>query len=722
MKKFLFFLYIVIFSFSFFIYFDLISSKQEDSMKKAGKEDSFVVTINENALKIDSEKFLSLLFRVSDDYNANVFKSIYSEKKSVEYVYFTHDIDSYFTKFLLLDGVFPDNKSDKFNISTLKDESVTGEIFSYKEGIDFSVKPLKSFPKDRSVAGDYIVSLKDKNKINPFINKLQRELGMRINYSSYEYNSVIDSSSWLKIVPIILLYILSLFMIIYYYFLEYKNSAIRLLNGYAPVDIWRKYFLQISKLYFWALIISTIVVITFITIKNLLFNLYWFKIIIDYLFYQSIIGIIVCFIMSLLFVKVGKISISASIKNKKPLKQIQIVNSLVKVIFSVIILYLLFVSYSAFLDSYRYYYKNATEWKQMNSYGVMPTKALLPSGNDPKAILEMFDKKYKLFKYTNDRGAILVRFSDVYRAKQIGLEVEGVSVYEEKTLLINNNYLKLNPIYGLDNKLIDIKEDDDRLTVLVPEKYKKEEQELRRYFEEEYYFQKYKVKNTFLKDAGKELPLKEDIVINIIWIKNNQSYFTFSNDIAADTNNRFYDGIAMVLTNANGNEAAWYDTVVGSNGYFIKLLDKEVPYNNIKDQIKNLGLQEFYPVLYNAYDRVESKIQMHMERAYQFLVILFVVLLGYLFISMFTTLNYLEQYKLKHTIKIIHGYSYFKRHKLYLIFTNFIWFVSILILCILEKFDFIYLMFCILFLENLFIYLLIKKSEHKKMVQIIKEG
>ncbi|MBE7121959.1 DUF1430 domain-containing protein, partial [Bacillus cereus] len=429
-----------------------------------------------------------------------------------------------------------------------------------------------------------------------------------------------------------------------------------------------------------------------------------------------------CFIMSLLFVRVGKISISASIKNKKPLKQIQIVNSLVKVIFSVIILYLLFVSYSAFLDSYRYYYKNENEWKQMKSYGFMPTKAPLPSGDDSKAILEMFDKKYKLFKYTNDRGAILVRFSDAYRAKQIGLEVEGVPVYEEKTILINNNYLKSNPIYGLDDKLIDIKEDDDRLTVLVPEKYKKEEQELRRYFEEEYYLQKYKVKNTFLKDAGKELPLKEDMVINIIWIKNNQSYFTFSNDIATDTNNRFYDGIAMILTNANGNEAAWYDTVVGNDGYFIKLSDKEAPYNTIKDQIKNLELQEYYPVLYNAYDLIEGRIQMHVERAYQFLIVLFVVLLGYLFISMFTTLNYLEQYKLKHTIKIIHGYSYFKRHKLYLMFTNFVWFVSILILCILEKFDFIYLVFCILFLENLFIYLLIKKSEQKKMVQIIKEG
>ncbi|MEM5659910.1 hypothetical protein AAHB50_31845 [Bacillus toyonensis] len=50
----------------------------------------------------------------------------------------------------------------------------------------------------------------------------------------------------------------------------------------------------------------------------------------------------------------------------------------------------------------------------------MPTKAPLPSGDDPKVILEMFDKKYKLFKYTNDRGAILARFSDAYRAKTDG--------------------------------------------------------------------------------------------------------------------------------------------------------------------------------------------------------------------------------------------------------------------------------------------------------------
>ncbi|OQR53475.1 bacteriocin-associated integral membrane family protein [Bacillus sp. CDB3] len=721
MKKFILLLYIVIFSFSSFVYFDWISSKQEDAMKKAGKENGFVMTINEDNLKIDSEKFLSVLCKNSANYNVNVFKSIYSENKTVEYVYFTHDMDLYSKQFLLLDGVFPDNKSGDFYISTSKDEGVTGNIFSYKKGTDFSIKALKSFPKYRSIAGDYTIFLKDRSKIDLFIDKLQRDLNIKIDYSHYEYNPIIDSS-WLKIVPIILLYVLSLFMIIYYYFLEYKNSAIRLLNGYGPLNVWKKHFLQLSTLYFLALIISTTIVMMFITIKNALFNWYWFNTLVNYLFYQCIIGMTVCFIMSFVFIGVRNISIPASIKNKKPLKQIQIINGLMKVIFSMIILYLLLVSYSIFLDSYRYYYKNANEWTQMKSYGMMPTKAPYPY-NNPNAALELFDKKYKFFKYTNDKGAILIQFSDAYRAKQNGIELKGAPVYEEKTILINNNYLKLNPIYELDGKLVNIKDDDDTLTVLVPEKYKQEENRLKRYLGKEYYFQKYKVKNNFLKDAGKELPFKEDMKINIIWVKNNQSYFTFSNDIARDTNNRFYDGIAMILTNTNGNEGAWYDTAIGSgHGYFIKLVDKKEPYNSIKEQIENLGLQKYHPELYNAYDNVESIIQRHVERAYQFSVALVVVLLAYLFISMFTTLNYLEQYKLKHTIKRIHGYSYFKRHKFYLIFTNFVWFISILTLCTLEKFDFVSLVFGLSLLENLFIYLLIKKSEQKKMVQIIKEG
>ena len=721
MRKILFCLYLVIFSFSFFVFVDWISKQQEESMKLAGKEKSFIFTINENALKIDSKKVLSLISNVADDYETNIFKSMYSEDSSTEYVYLTHDTKTYFSHFPLLNGISPDNnKENNFYLSTSQNKGITGKIFSYKKDINFSIRPLKSFPMDKSIGGKYIASLKDQTKIDSFMNRLQNDLGIPIKYAVYEVQPIIDLF-WLKIIPIILLCILSVLMTIYYYFLEYKNSAIRLLYGYGTVDIWKRYFYEICRLYFSAAMTATTVML-FISAGASLFTSYWSEVIINYFLYQFIVGIIFCFILSALFIRVGNIPIAASIKNKKPLKQIQFINAFAKIIFSVIILYLLFVSCLTFSNSYRYYYKNENDWKQLKSYGRMPTKAALPSQNDAKGTLQIFDKKYQLFKYTNDRGAILISFSDEYRLEQTGEKYPNTSKYARKTVLINNNYLKINPIYSNDGKVVNVNESDDRLTVLIPEIYKNEEKELRKYLEKEYHLQKYKVTNMFLKDLGEKPPLIENIVLNIIWVKNNQSYFTFDMSLASDTDNRFYNGIGMVLTNANGNEAAWYDSVVGNRGYFIKLTDGKVPYNSIKHEIEHLGLQEYYPELINAYEELGDIIQMHLDRTYQFLVVLSVVLLAYLCISIFTTLNYLEQFKYKHTIQTIHGYSYFIKHRMYLIVTNSIWVMSIFISSFLGKFDFVGLIFFVSLLENIVIYLLIKKGERKKLIQIIKEG
>ncbi|MBD2798845.1 bacteriocin-associated protein, partial [Xenorhabdus sp. 18] len=95
----------------------------------------------------------------------------------------------------------------------------------------------------KSIGGNYIVSLKDKTRIDSFVDRLQRDFGVPIKYSIHEFQPVIDSF-WLKIIPVILLYVLSLLTMIYYYFLEYKNSAVRLLNGYGAIDIWKKYFYE----------------------------------------------------------------------------------------------------------------------------------------------------------------------------------------------------------------------------------------------------------------------------------------------------------------------------------------------------------------------------------------------------------------------------------------------------------------------------------------------
>lgn len=721
MKKVLFSLYIVIFLLSFFVFVEWILSKQENFMKQAGKENSIIMTFNESILDIDRNKFFSVLFTESEKYNGNIFKLNYSDSKLTEYVYLTHDQSSYFANFSLLDGYFPsDTKTEDFYLSTSQSEKVTGRLFSYTYDRKFDIKPLKGFPNDKLITGSYIVSLQNINKIEPFINSLERNLNIKIKYSNYEFQEPIGSF-WLQLIPLILLYVLAFLMTVYYYFLQYKNFAVLLLNGYGAINVWKKYLFVICFYYFTAMFLST-GIIAILKAGSLLFASEWLKTLLVYFVYQSIIGIIFCFVISLLFIRVRNIDISNSLKNKKPLKQLQILNGFTKVLFSGVILYLIFVSYSSFSMLYRYYETNASKWDILKSYGVMNTSAPTPNGDQPKAVLDLFKKHYGLFKYTNDRGAILVKVSDAYEAKGVGVDIPDQSKFAEKIIRINNNYLKLNPIKSVDNKVIKIDENDEQLIILVPEKYQSEERELRMYLEDEYAFQKYGAKNSFLQDIGEPIESVESSFYRIIWVKDGQSYFTFSNHYAEDTNNYFYDGIGVVLTNKNGNEGALYDTVVGNTGYFIKLTDKKILYNSVKSEVERLGLQDLYPTVYNAYDVNDFEVQEHMDRMYVFVFILCITLFVYFTISIFTTMNYLEQYKYRHTIQTIYGYSYFEKHKFYLMVTNFIWIISAFIMCVLGEFDFVCLIFFVFLLENLLTYFLIQSSERKKMIQIIKEG
>ncbi|MGR5993093.1 hypothetical protein ACT7C9_00935 [Bacillus cereus] len=146
---------------------------------------------------------------------------------------------------------------------------------------------------------------------------------------------------------------------------------------------------EICFYYFAAMFLAT-GFIAVVKVGSLLFTLEWLEILRNYFLYQSIIGIMFCFIVSLLFIRVGNIDISSSLKNKKPLKKIQILNGFTKVLFSGVILYLIFVSYSSFSMLYRYYETNAGKWSVLKSYGVMNTSAPTPNGNQPKAVLDLF--------------------------------------------------------------------------------------------------------------------------------------------------------------------------------------------------------------------------------------------------------------------------------------------------------------------------------------------
>ena len=122
-----------------------------------------------------------------------------------------------------------------------------------------------------------------------------------------------------------------------------------------------------------------------------------------------------------------------------------------------------------------------------------------------------------------------------------------------QSIRVSKNYFKYNPIAAVDGSdLIDqIIYDDLVLNILVPEQYRDMEEEILEAYRECFYFEKVQVANDYNQEAGLEERLelsKEDLNVNIIYVKDGQSYFTFRSDCASASGNRIQDPIVQIYT------------------------------------------------------------------------------------------------------------------------------------------------------------------------------
>lgn len=102
---------------------------------------------------------------------------------------------------------------------------------------------------------------------------------------------------------------------------------------------------------------------------------------------------------------------------------------------------------------------------------------------------------------------------------------------------VSKNYFRLNPIASAGGQ--DVTEqlvwDDRTLNVLVPEKYKAQEDALVRAHRAHFYFEKVTAENDYNSMAGNPQRLgllEEDLRVNVIYVKDGQSYALYREDCA----------------------------------------------------------------------------------------------------------------------------------------------------------------------------------------------
>ena len=255
---------------------------------------------------------------------------------------------------------------------------------------------------------------------------------------------------------------------------------------------------------------------------------------------------------------------------------------------------------------------------------------------------------------------------------------------------VNNNYLKLNPIYDVNGKPVNVPDESTTtLTILVPEKYKtqeKEIQELYTNFHTYYYYWFDDLYANTIKpldynpSVEKELLLHhKPLPVSIIFVKNNQDYYSYMPWVLPERENTVKDPIAVIVNDRNMGQFLTSEYII--NGYFWGK-SSSINYMNpmqtesFQIDINKSGIRNLLVSISPLYDAVGQSIQETRGKIGIYSVMYFVSILVVILVTLFSCINYIENNNRELSIKKIHGYSFWNMHKSLLANQFCIWFIA----------------------------------------------
>lgn len=443
------------------------------------------------------------------------------------------------------------------------------------------------------------------------------------------------------VIPV--LYFIILLLILYRILKSYKKFGVQKMLGYSIKDIWLKEELN--------LIISQCIIIFIVNIIMSIFcfsefNIFFIRFIMKLLI-MNIIQIVILFVVtSIPFIYLRNVTVQNVIKNKLPIKDIIIFNSVLKVLLIVLFFNLINQGIQNY-DRINYVFSNKYKaWENANDYYIIPYLSS-KQGEPP---LDESDRATQLYFNLNKDGTIMADFNLFLPDQRETLKNDKQYDYERDWVTVNPNYLKENIIYDVNNEPVNISEEDTNLVLLVPDKYKKDEKGIIELWE--------KIKSGYLEDFIRHQNIK------IIYTKSNQEIFSYQAAVNIDNGNMVKDPIVRVITEKNGVPFDYHITI-GFTGYPIKIkVDPSFDAEKyIYNKLKEVGLEKYVDKIAPANDGVafESK------SVYELIIFIAggIIMLMIAMIIVITQNIYcfFEQYKKQLAIRQFHGYRAIDKYK-----------------------------------------------------------
>jgi len=611
----------------------------------------------------DNEELINALINFSKENQVNITQYNFVSESSLNIYSTIPSIKSYVH---LKSGNFPkdhtyisnkvDNQSEGvfdifsttwnvriYNFNQIKNVGLKNELFLHK----FSDNNLKLFKDTFIKYGD----LKFENS--------KIELIKLINY------------------PLLLLFIFSIFLyfLVFLAFTVQKRQEVKLytLFGYSHAKI---IWMMIKKIFKPSVYLYLLITISYVLALSILEKSYILK-----QYYMLFISLNILFFISILLVSVIcikwiiQINLNIQKSNAKYLfEQLKIIS----LIFRLILLTSLFSLLCFSLDRIDYLntklesveYWNKTQDVYRIQVGVLNDNVLndLATNKEYNDRINLF---YNSIKENND--AFLIN-SDLFNVLEYKNKkpvysymmniTKPVDIYspQGRSIIIDKNYLNVNPIVDKDNKLItdQIITSPNVLNLIVPYQYKKFEEEIVTNYLEWFFFQSTTVTNMYNKELKKPLSTlqKSDFNINVIYSKEQQKYFTF-NSYTGDSKNNILDPIAIVYNDTldTSNIGAY-----ATSSLFYLDNSRGDAFNNIYGALKFSDVNEINSVV-SIYDETNTQItSLKWEILQQVLgSIILTVFSLLLFMGYVWSYYYSQVYRL--TINYLFGYSYLKNNK-----------------------------------------------------------
>jgi len=549
----------------------------------------------------------------------------------------------------------------------------------------------------------------------------------------FSINSDINILRQITEMQIIEFFIMSLlmFMCILATFINYsisklKSSSVLMIHGYGKFSIVKFLFFELLKLLLVAFVISYILFISYAVITGYfvflgIVSLYFI------LMYGILFSIYILITNIMIVLYLNAIKITNIIKGKKPYFFLQFINHSLKISFTVAMLIFATIAINSFIEL-RDRAESLSQWQIAQN--IHATRVYFVGQNDLAIDFEIMNRKTVLYesmsKYNNafimDSTSIhfldlgMPPYHDMSTAPPIELSPHGYRI------TISPNFLDFNPIVATNNFPIgeQIIYDNYVLNILVPERLRSYENEILRLYLDYFYFSKIEVDNIY----NRHLELKlnttsiEDLFVNIIYVEDNQYYFSFDTRIRPQYGNSVKDPIAVLYTGS----VSPHRLSAGMGRSFFFHTDAIDAHNGMLPLLVENNLSHVIRSTVSVFDQNGSIIVELREQYLRMMGFMIVLIVSSITIIYALMSNYFEKNKLKIFIKSIMGYNFISRHTCFILII--LLYSSVIITVFSLMFGYIMLLLgvILMILDILFILLIDKQLTKKSFSKIIKGG